>query len=297
MPAYDDHNFDSIQDIVRSLGIYGKHELTIIDLLATLKKVFKISIDKVSLYPATDEIPKNGTVASRYVPFLGRHYAIWLYGTPRCSYWLDLEKYRDGGRFKDCVLYFNSSTSFLKLFASPQIGRATSAAVLKAREEFASMYSNPEGISSIFEAIPCDPEQHIYKVPFDTIPYLYRALWMKSPKDLLRYNDPFANTILKRQTMANHTWGVFPLEETQTKTKDTVIKDSLLKYAKYRYGGNCILAKSANDLDKEGSIHPTLAQNLAFIKSQKWKGEEKDIISSLVSYYKSCDLGRLLGIK
>ncbi len=199
----------------------------------------------------------------------------------RYALWINLEKYIAGKG--------NSSIEFYKFAGSGLVfkdqNRSTDSALIeqakKAQAEFKSLT-----LQNFFSASTCDIEYDIYRLDFDCLNALNKALWFQDRREL--------DSLKNRDLVALFVRSLLAKQE----NLDTRAQELLRQYALYRYGGKMIASKQNDPKTPEKTRHhPTLRELISDLETSLAEANEEDrsLLLSLKKFIEQSDIMRLAG--
>ncbi|MDC0358109.1 hypothetical protein OAO01_04775 [Oligoflexia bacterium] len=204
--------------------------------------------------------------------------------------WIDLERYQ-AGKGRASLKWFNVSGS---LFVK---GPSNSQAELKEVASKAIKEFGKITLDNFFETSVCDIEQDIYrlhpKMNFSGLEALHAAIWKGRVEKLSKLKDRVARVLFRRFELVDYKWG---------SGQDVRIRELLIKYANYRYGGELLLSKSAPSEDateeeRAKRYHLTLKELVEEVDTELKEASpaDKKLLNSLKKYYLASDIYDLAG--
>lgn len=205
----------------------------------------------------------------------------------RGSLWIDIEDLEnEEASLEDLrpkISYYNKKNSALYIDSSP----ASKEKLALAQKILPKLKSI--NLRNYFTTSKCDIEQDIYRLDFDNLDYLSRAIWTaaeKKPNDKLSKDAKVLLTRYKLNQVDN------------ISDKDTAFISHLKAYCSYRYGGDLLLWREPPKEEKPEAYHPSFKElciELEKLKTES-QGQDLKILEDLESYYKNSDLLRYGGL-
>lgn len=207
--------------------------------------------------------------------------------------WVDLLRFQEG-QGRDAVRWLSTAKEYFYAgergqteFTAPQ-GEQFLSAARAAQEQLKELTTK-----NFFERSKCDIEADIFRLDFDDIRALERAIW----------NDDTSAVIGKERSHDRKTlWARYRLKEYQALAgKDHQKFQEMLKsYALYRYGGLANLSKRIPlERYEEGQdphgFHKNLNELLGELRNYTDLGQDPEILRELREYYEASDIWQLAG--
>ena len=220
-----------------------------------------------------------------------RSYVTLLALDRRSALWVDLGRFQEatsqGEDPRTSVKWYKYEAQPFFLEAGPIKNEHYQALAQQALRELGEIT-----LENFFGETDCDIEQFIYRIPFDEITALQRALPRKeTPQNL----SADAQELWRRYRLANTAWG----KDGYPSAQKGQWPPELAAYISYRYGGRAKLSKNSNLEEagrKEGReekqglrYYPSLPELFEEIEKVSASGGEeiKRLMFSLRSYYEN----------
>ena len=198
----------------------------------------------------------------------------------RSAIWVDLTRFAEGKSRGSISWYTLATSGFIrgKADLNTETNRELAAKALK---EFSKIT-----LKNFFGKSTCDIEQDIYRMDFDSLDALHRAIWDGDATALKASPSREGKILLMRFQLANYQWG---------QGDDQRMEKMLSDYAVYRYGGQAVLSKFAEG--DEVRRHATWKDLLADVDRRlaRATGNDKLLLQSLRDFYLASDIFRLAG--
>jgi len=291
----------SLENVAKRLGllvgrqIHSSREDVIltIDLAKVYNDRFGLDVRTYDSYEARNIDQKGALIAAEFpnydltetAPSVSYPMVI-LDNDHRYVLWLNLDKYREG-LGKRSIRWINKGAGSLIVKDKSYRDAECKKISKKALKEFERVTLN-----NFFTKSSCDIEQDIYRLDFDAIDALEKALWQgdRSAVEGLKNRD--AKVTFLRNELANYTWG---------DGQDSRMEKMLREYSLHRYGGRLKMNKWEPDPDNSDDTgdryHATFLELLGEIdeKMKEISSDGRKLLTSLRKFYLESDIYRVAG--
>ncbi len=287
----------SLESISKSLGLLDgsqKHhsradvELTI-SLAGHLSREFDCDVRSDEAYQVPKQI-RPGSVMWEMVPNYDmsrpeqavERPMLLLDDNYRYALWVQLDRYLAGEGRKAVCWCNKNQASFIA--ASPrELGPELQEAAEKAKKEFSGL-----SLKNFFERSSCDIEQDIYRLDYEAIEALGRAIWQNDESLLKKLQGRDGQVLYLRHRLRHYEWGG---------AQDERMRGILKKYALHRYGGKLQLRKVLSEDVKDEAFHPTCADLIRDLEGRLACAapEDRVLLDALREFYLGSEIYQAAG--
>lgn len=254
--------------------------------------------DRKSLGLVIDELPIR--IISNEASALRKSQLLFLDADNKGSLWVDCAKWKATKDADESIRYFNKSMSFFHEAGSNLLGSSVAGSEESLKLACCGVRGLPESYLRGYFArqLICDIEEHIYKMHFQHIECLNRAIWYGDKKAVQDKEKTLARELFRRHRLKQYIWSEGFSKGTPT-DKDLLVWEFFKKYCQYRYSGHMVVSKSSV-VGPYTVLHPTYKEMLKLVtihaKASKKSGTEKEILlaKQLSDFYVNSEIKKAL---